>query len=74
MSQESEHISQHQQRHGIKACRQRLRRGRVVTKMVDCDSEGAQAANRESLSNASEIDLHGLGHARFEVENEADGA
>lgn len=73
MPQESEHISQHQQRHGIKACRRRLRRGRAVTK-GDGDSEGGQAANRESRSNASEIDRHGSRRARFNVKSEADGA
>ena len=62
-------------RHGIMACRKRLRRSRATRQIPERDAEArAQTANRESLLLAAEIDRHAPRRARFETQEEADAA
>jgi hypothetical protein len=59
-------------RHGLRACRRRLRRSRVIRHLVAKSSSRAQTANRESTLLASEFDRHAPRRARFETREEAD--
>lgn len=62
-------------RHGIEACRKRLRRTRATRQIEGRNGEArAQTANRESGLLAAEIDRHASSRARFEGQEEADAA
>lgn len=65
---------QHETRHGIIACRKRLRRSRAVRKVIGGAPGIVQVANRESPPLASAIDRRAPRRARFEVKEEADAA
>gem|GEM_PF-5375544 len=69
------HPPQNETRHGIMACRKRLRRTRATRQIEGRSGEArAQTANRESLLLAAEIDRHAPPRARFEGREEADAA
>jgi hypothetical protein len=68
------HTAHHETRHGINACRKRLRRTRATRRIEDCQALLAQEANREFAALASEIDRRAPGRARFDKREEADAA
>ncbi|HEY0547892.1 MAG TPA: hypothetical protein VGC91_21110 [Pyrinomonadaceae bacterium] len=67
-------LPNHEVRHGIGACRRRLRRTRANRKTFGRTRGLEQAANRDSVSHASEIDRRTPSRARFEVKEEANAA
>jgi hypothetical protein len=66
--------SNHEVRRAVSACRRRVRRTRASRRMQPHTGGIEQAANRDSLARASEIDRRAASRARFEVKEEADAA